>query len=66
MEIFPDPQALAHQVVEWMTTAALASKGPFCILARRFVDKCVINLDIIPLANQKFDLGVCDNRLICL
>jgi 6-phosphogluconolactonase len=29
VEVLPDPLALAHHVAEWMTTAALASKGPF-------------------------------------
>jgi 6-phosphogluconolactonase len=28
-EILPDPEALAHHVAEWMTSAALAAKGPF-------------------------------------
>ena len=29
IEILPDPLALAHQVAEWMTQAALAAHGPF-------------------------------------
>ena len=29
IEVQPDPLALAHHVAEWMTTAALAAKGPF-------------------------------------
>jgi 6-phosphogluconolactonase len=29
IEILPDPLALARQVAEWMTVAALAAKGPF-------------------------------------
>jgi 6-phosphogluconolactonase len=29
MEIFPDPQSLAHHVAEWMTAAALAANAPF-------------------------------------
>src|ERR1700691_3826373 len=29
VEIFPDPQALARHVAEWMTQAALAARGPF-------------------------------------
>ena len=29
IEILPDPLALARHVAEWMTAAALASKGPF-------------------------------------
>ena len=28
-EILPDPEALARRVAEWMTSAALAAKGPF-------------------------------------
>src|SRR5580704_3555091 len=28
-EILPDPAALARHVAEWMTSAALAAKGPF-------------------------------------
>jgi 6-phosphogluconolactonase len=29
IEILPDPQALARHVAEWLTAAALATKGPF-------------------------------------
>ena len=29
IEILPDPLALAHQVAEWMTQAALGAHGPF-------------------------------------
>jgi 6-phosphogluconolactonase len=29
IEVLPDPPALAHHVAEWLTAAALASKGPF-------------------------------------
>ena len=29
IEVQPNPLALAHHVAEWMTTAALAAKGPF-------------------------------------
>ncbi len=29
IETLPDPAALAHHVAEWMTSAALATKGPF-------------------------------------
>jgi 6-phosphogluconolactonase len=29
VEIFPDPPALARHVAEWMTLAALATRGPF-------------------------------------
>jgi 6-phosphogluconolactonase len=31
IEILPDPLALAHHVAEWMTQAALATRGPFRI-----------------------------------
>jgi len=31
IEVLPDPPALARHVAEWMTAAALASKGPFRI-----------------------------------
>jgi 6-phosphogluconolactonase len=29
IEVFSDPRALAHHVAEWMTQAALATRGPF-------------------------------------
>lgn len=29
LEILPDPSTLAHHVAEWLTAAAVASKGPF-------------------------------------
>jgi|SRR6478736_4568172 hypothetical protein len=29
VEILPGPEALARHVAEWMTSAALAAKGPF-------------------------------------
>ena len=31
IEILPNPPALAHHVAEWMTQAALAAPGPFCV-----------------------------------